>query len=286
MKVVKSLFLFTVAAAVTSCFNAPEYSTTPRISFIGVCFKSGGTTDPDVLTLRISFRDGDGDLGLADQIEEPYNDIFYGIASSGEVVEAGKETVINGLQQFIKVPPGTTGKLVTTRTLLDPAYSDDLPPYVDAVTSCYDYKIQKVYIQEKDKAIIDASYPDIDTVTTGSLPSVYYIVQDQVYYKRNPNHRNIDVEFWENDGTGTFTLFDWEKEYCEASFNQRFPELSDKSGLLEGDLKYDMSSVGIRQTFGSKTLRLKVRIRDRALNVSNEVVSQDFTLDSISKNCE
>ena len=286
MRVAKGLFFFALVAGVTSCFNPPEYSTTPKIDYVGVCFKDGGTTDPDVLRLTVSFRDGDGDLGLsANQIEEPYNDIFYGLANSGEVVEAGKETVYSDLPQFIKVAPGTTGKLVTVRTLLDPAYSDDLPPYVDAISSCYDYKIQKVYIQEKDKAIIDASYPDIDTMTSSNFPPIY-IVEDEFYYKRNPNHRNIEVEFWMNDGTGNFTLFDWEKAYCEAAFNQRFPELSDKSGPLEGQLNYDMSSVGIRGTFGSQTLRLKIRIRDRALNVSNEVVSQDFTLDAIRGSCE
>ena len=84
-------------------------------------------------------------------------------------------------------------------------------------------------------------------------------------------------------GTGKFTLFDWEKEYCEAAFNQRFPVLTEKPGPLEGNLQYALTSVGIKATFGARTLRLKIRIRDRALNVSNDVQTEEFTLDKIKR---
>lgn len=288
MKVVNGLILFAASAVVTSCFDPPNYSYSPQIEFVGVCFQAGTTDSPaDQLVITLSFRDGDGDLGLgSDEIEPPYNDIFYGLANGGQVIEAGKETVVNGLPQFVVVPPGTTGKLVTVRTLQDPAYADDLPPFVDATTSCSDYKLQTVYIQEKDKAIIDESYADVEIMGGSNGSPVIYKVTDQFYYKKNPNHRNIEVEFWENDGTGNYTLFDWEKEYCEAGFNQRFPILSEDTGPLEGSLNYALTSVGIKTTFGVKTLHLKIRIRDRALDVSNEVITEDFTLEKISGSCD
>jgi hypothetical protein len=198
-------------------------------------------------------------------------------------VQAGKETLFTDLPQFVQVPPGATGKLVTVRTLTDPAYADDLPPFVDAQTSCTDYKLQTVYIQDKDKQIIDNTYAEIDTMkSTNGFPPVY-VVQDMFYFKENPNHRNIEVEFWVADGTGKYTLFDWEKEYCEVAFDQRFPVLTQKSGPLEGNLTYALTSVGIKATFSIKTLKLKIRIRDRALNVSNDVQTEDFTLDKIKK---
>jgi hypothetical protein len=286
MKVVKSLLLFAVSATVTSCFDPPQYSDVPQIGFLDVCFRAGTPDDPsDNLFVTISYRDGDGDLGLgADKIEAPYNDIFYGLASNGQVVEAGKVTAISGVAQFIEVPPGVTGKLVTVRTLQDPAYADDLPPFVSASASCLDYKLQTVYVQDKDKNIIDASYAEIDTFKTNNSLLPYYGVQDVFYYKENPNHRNIEVEFWVSDGAGQYTLYDWEKENCEVAFNQRFPVLTEKPGPLEGSLQYALTSVGIKQAFGIKTLHLKVRIRDRALNVSNDVQSEDFTLEKIS-NC-
>ncbi|MGC3948711.1 MAG: hypothetical protein QM762_30125 [Chryseolinea sp.] len=285
MKVVKGLFLFAVSAVVTACFNPPEFSDTPQIDFLNVYFKEGTTNSPtDSLVVTISFRDGDGDLGLDDdQIEEPYNDIFYGLASDGNVVQLGKKTEFTDLPQFVDVPPGVNGKLVTVRTLLDPAYSDNLPPFVDAASSCTDYKLQSVYVMEEDKRVIDASYAEIDTMkSTNGFPPIY-IVRDMFYFQNNPNHRNIEVEFWVNDGTGKYNLFDWEKEYCEVGFDQRFPVLTQKPGPLEGNLQYALTSVGIKATFGAKSLRLKIRIRDRALNVSNDVQTEDFTLDKIKK---
>lgn len=286
MKVVKGLLLFGFSVLVTACFDPPEFSVVPQIEFVSVCFVEGTQANPtDSLIVTISFRDGDGDLGLSgDQTSEPFNDIFYGLASNGEVIELGKETMFSNLPQFVKVPPGATGKLATIRTLQDPAYLDDLPPYIDPVTSCTDYKLQTVHIQDKDKHIIDASYLGIDTLTsTNGFPPVY-VVEDYFYFKKNPNHDNIEVEFWVNDGSGNYTLFDWEKEYCEEAFNQRFPRLSEKSGPLEGNLQYALTSVGIKATFSIRTLKLRIRIRDRGLNVSNDVQTEDFTLDKI-KGC-
>lgn len=285
MKVVKGLFLFAVSTVVTACFDPPEFSSVPQIDFLDVYFREGTTNNPtDSLVVSISFRDGDGDLGLAgDQIDEPYNDIFYGLASNGQVIKLGKKTEYSDLPQFVDVPPGVTGKLVTVRTLTDPAYADELPPFVDAASSCTDYKLQTVYVMDEDKAVIDNTFAEIDTMTsTNGFPPIY-IVKDVFYFQNNPNHRNIEVEFWVNDGTGKFTLFDWEKEYCEAAFNQRFPVLTEKPGPLEGNLQYALTSVGIKATFGARTLRLKIRIRDRALNLSNDVQTEEFTLDKIKR---
>lgn len=286
MKVVKGLLLFAVSSIVTACFDPPEFSNTPQIDFLDVYFVEGTGANPtDSLVVSISFRDGDGDLGLAaDQIDAPFNDVFYGLANNGQVIEVGKKVEFTDLPQFVDVPNGTNGKLITVRTLQDPNYSSKLPPYVSPSASCLDYKQQTIYVMDEDKQIIDASYAEIDTLRSNNGFPPIYIVKDVFYSKKNPNHRNIEVEFWVNDGTGRYTLFDWEKEYCEAAFNQRFPILSEKPGPLEGNLTYALTSVGIKATFSIKTLRLKIRIRDRALNVSNEVQTEDFTLDKIKVN--
>lgn len=54
---------------------------------------------------------------------------------------------------------------------------------------------------------------------------------------------------------------------------------SDNTGPLEGTLEYALTSVGLKATFGAKTLRLKIRIRDRAPNVSNEIQTEPFRLE-------
>jgi hypothetical protein len=109
-----------------------------------------------------------------------------------------------------------------------------------------------------------------------------YRVIDTVYYQKNPYYTNIDVEFWVKDGND-FKLFDWEKEFCTISFDQRFHILSDDVSPLSGNLQYSMVTSGMKTVFGTQTLKLKVRIRDRALNESNVIETPEFTLDKIKK---
>jgi len=110
-----------------------------------------------------------------------------------------------------------------------------------------------------------------------NLPNVYMLV-DTFYYQRNPTYANIDVEFWVKEGN-EYKLFDWEKEFCTISFNQRFMVLSDTDRPLSGSLQYEMVTSGMKSIFGIKALKLKVRIRDRSLNNSNYIETPDFTLE-------
>jgi hypothetical protein len=129
--------------------------------------------------------------------------------------------------------------------------------------------------------VFDDTY-NIDTVLTArNLPDVYVLL-DTFYYQRNPNYANIDVEFWVKEG-GEYVLFDWEKEFCTISFNQRFPVLSEKTGPLEGDLTYAMVTSGIKSLFSIKTMKLVVKIRDRSLHESVPIETPEFTLDKIKK---
>lgn len=284
MEVRKGLLLFGISVLVTACFNPPEFSVVPQIDFVGIYFKDGTTDSPtDSLVVTISFKDGDGDLGLSPtQIEDPYQDVFYAIAENGNVTEVSKKTEYGNLPQFVSVPAGASGKLVTVRTLQDPSYAGKLPPYIDEIASCKDYRRQTLYINEPDADIIDDTYPDVDTLVEAGFPKVF-VVEDLFYKRNNPKHLNIEVEFYEKQPGGDYTLFDWEKEYCETAFDQRFPILSEKEGPLEGNLTYALTSLGIRANFSIKTLKLRIRIRDRAFNVSNDVETGDFTLDKIKR---
>lgn len=66
----KYLFLYALllTLGLTACFNPPEFSQTPEISFKSI--EGVRATDPlgnvqDSITVTIFFKDGDGDLGLA-----------------------------------------------------------------------------------------------------------------------------------------------------------------------------------------------------------------------------
>ncbi len=81
MKVYKSLFpvffAFIVTVWMGSCYEAPEFPVVPSIEFRSVDFKQGATGF-DTLIARVNFQDGDGDLGLSgDENEPPYNAFFF-----------------------------------------------------------------------------------------------------------------------------------------------------------------------------------------------------------------
>jgi hypothetical protein len=284
MKALKGLLLFGISMGVTACFDPPEFPITPEIDFEGIYFREAKAVgERDSLVLTISFRDGNGDLGLSStDIDPPYHDVNYYLATTTDTSKVEKETVYLELPQFVSVPSNPSGKLVTVRTARDPAYSSlNLPQYVDDQSSCTYYTYTYVLVDEDDKEIFDDTY-NIDTVLAYPGIDKIYVLLDTFYYKRNPNYANIEVEFWVKEGNG-YKLFDWEKEFCTISFNQRFPVLSEKEGPLEGSLEYAMVTSGMKTIFSIKTLKLRVRIRDQDLNNSDWIETPEFTLDKIKR---
>ena len=174
---------------------------------------------------------------------------------------------------------------------LDP--SDTQEPYND-----------KYYFQFPDKTYITyktkRTNPNYDTLPAFVKPynctnwEVYTQNQkviDTLYFELNPNHYNILITFQVKDASGNFNDFDWASFYtyplCEVvGFYGRFPILSkdlNQPSPLEGTIQYAMNSAGFNIIFSIKTLRLKVKIIDRALNTSNEIITPEFTLQSIKK---
>jgi hypothetical protein len=287
MKALKGVLLFGIAIGVTGCFDPPEFPITPEIDFEDIYFRESKTVGVmDSLVLTLSFRDGDGDLGLSGteiaHIDPPYHDVNYWLATETDTTMVQKETRYLELPQFVQIPSNATGMLVNTRIARDPKYAAlKLPPYIDADASCLYYTYTYVLVDERDKDIFDEKTHNVDTVLKSGVDDIY-ILLDTFYYKKNPYYANIEVEFWVKEGGG-YEEFDWEKEFCEISFNQRFPELSDEEGPLEGSLQYAMVSSGMKSIFSIKTMKLRFRIRDRALNDSDWVETPEFTLDKIKR---
>jgi hypothetical protein len=117
----------------------------------------------------------------------------------------------------------------------------------------------------------------------GVKVATHYILRDTLYYQINKNHYNFDVDFLVKDpgnpnAVNGFVEYNWRKEWCQQDLDGRFPILTDKEGPLEGEIRYAMHSVGLRYIFTIKTLKLRIKIRDRALNESNTIFSKEFTL--------
>jgi hypothetical protein len=283
MKIIKSLSIFSILVVLFgSCFNPPEFSTTPHIEFNDIFFKvTPSAVDPDSLIVVISFKDGDGDLGLSpNDIQEPFQEGSYFLESNGVLKPVTTQERYNDLPPFIN-PSGVNGKLATVRT-------PNLPPFIPPNT-CLNYKYGEVYISEENKSIFDQTYNLTQTLKSPNNPTAYVLL-DTFYYEFNPNHYNIDVDFLikaptdPNADSEGFIVFDWRvASNCSSNFYGRFPVLSDKKRALEGTLRYGMKSSGFQPLLGSKTIKLQITIRDKALNTSNTIRTPEFTLNKITR---
>jgi hypothetical protein len=271
--------------AVSACFEAPEFSDTPKITFKDIRFKEiGEVSDYDTLILYLDFKDGNGDLGLSplneDDFEIPYNSEFYFLADGAgdtiPIVSTVRQnyTILNDSEQ--------PGKIVTSKTRLLPNYGY-LPAYNQ--NSCVNYSfLTEVLVPFSS---IDATYEIQDTVIINERP--YAKIQEAVLYRPNPNHYNIEIKFWIFDGsTGDYIEFDWFEEYC-ITYDGRFttslnPFPSYTNRPIEGTLRYAMANTSFPAIFGINQMKISARIRDRALNVSNTVYTQVFDLDKIRVN--
>lgn len=286
MKIINGLTIFCITIFVTSCFDPPEFPTVPQITFEKIEFYDNDNSVRDSLVVYINFKDGDGDLGLAEvQNDSPYHAVNYFLENgTGELIPLSTEVRYQNLPPVIKRHPGQNGKLATLRTRKQPEYSS-LPPYIRPFY-CTSYQLDSIYVVEEDSAIFDETFTIAKYLTNESPP--VYVLLDTFYYEVNPNYSNIEVDFFIKEGEN-FTEFDWVSELCGGpnqpglGFDQRFPVLSKTSTGLDGTLRYAMGSIGMDILFSLKTLKLRVQIKDRALNLSNVVETPEFTLDKIRK---
>lgn len=286
MKIIKGLAIFIIMVSFGSCFDPPEFPATPEIDFRDIEFYDGASTDS--LVLYITFKDGDGDLGLSDaQIDSPYHATNYFLEDGqGNLIPVATEKRYSNLPPFVKIT-NQKGKLATVRTRKKPAYST-LPAYTRPAF-CTHYEFDSVYVSNEDKHIFDETTHKVHKVLKNQTQPDVYVLLDTFYYQVNQDHYNIEVDFLVGDGTG-FREFDWRTELCSSMSNQgqtfdgRFPPLSETSSGLDGTLRYSMNSVGFVPLFSVKRLKLRVQIKDRALNKSRMIESDEFTLDKIKRN--
>jgi len=108
-------------------------------------------------------------------------------------------------------------------------------------------------------------------------------IQDTIAIEYNPYYYNFEVGLYVKED-GVFEEFDFRKELCRAPLGGRFPLLKDdfsNTKPLEGVIQYSIASTGLQTRFRNDTLKLTVRIRDRALNESNIIESEAFVWNDI-----
>ncbi len=105
-------------------------------------------------------------------------------------------------------------------------------------------------------------------------------IRDTIRVIRNPYFYNFEVELYVKED-GVFEEYNLLEEDCRAPLGGRFFPLKDdfsNTKPLEGIIEHRFVSPGLVSKFRNDTLKISVRIRDRALNESNVVESCPFVL--------
>jgi hypothetical protein len=303
MKILKGLAIFSFFSLLLgSCFDPPEFPNEPQIVFDKLVFietpDQPGSPVVDSLILYINFKDGDGDLGLpsnGENISDPFHPLNYYMGTSFDSKDTVSIPTTISPNPLLRFPllnvSAVNGKLITFDKRGKEGFTL-LPPY-ESPFNCTRYDIDTLIVEQADKDILDDSYNVYDTVRIKNDQNEiyeYYFVADTFYVQPNPNYSNIEIDFLVRnpDNPDEYIEFDWRTytpfpNVCGQTFDQRFPVLSEGSAPLDGTLTYSMESRGFRKIFGANVLRLRVQIKDRALHLSNSILTPPFTLDEIKR---
>ncbi|MEJ0029249.1 MAG: hypothetical protein WDO15_02240 [Bacteroidota bacterium] len=272
------VLVFCSPLIISSCFNPPEYPDTPQIVFKSVDFIKGGPTDDgslptDSIILKLTFKDGDGDVGIGSkETAPPFNDRWYYTKSR--------------LQPDQSKPPGYDCSAYENKCYyyVDPA-SGEFRKYVDYAdrTDTPGYDTLKPYIKP-----FNCTNWEIISIDDDNDPQTLPVPFDTLFFELNPHYNNLFVEFQTktDDPANPYETFD-ENTFFTAplcgirTFYGRIPILSEDLGRstpLEGEIRYAIQSKFFTTIFGAKTLRLRVFIEDRALHASNVVFTREFNL--------
>ena len=289
MKTIKGLGIFTFFILLSGCFSPPEFSNVPKIDYESIVFRAGATGAADTLILSLTFQDGDGDIGLSDEeTDPPFHSTNYYIENGGDTTRLATVSRYSTTPPVIEVPKGTKGKLVTHRTRKklvggQKVYENIFPPYVDPYR-CTSYRYDSIFVSAPDTAIFSKSGYFLDRVMHSNIGNPdLYVLKDTFYFKPNPYAKNIIIEFWVQQDNNSFEKFALPINLTNCLtfpdfFSARVPHLSENSSPVQGTLKYKMTSTGLKPFFGGKTIKLKVRLYDRALHASKTIETPTFQI--------
>ena len=282
--------LFLILSLLMSCFDSPEFSIVPKIKFENLYFgKAQKEFTPDSLVLQISFEDGDGDLGIDPvSVDEPFHPTNFFLAHNGTLSPVGTRKYHASLPPFLAITPNHQGKLATLSTSRKSVYQNKMANYAsdtaciyysgDRRRSGYAIQVDSLLIHGAAASVINESSHYYQTTRPG-LPEPFFVVKDTFYVQPNPAYDNIEVRFFRKpDANSQFEEVDFYKLMCQEIFEGRFQMLSGKENPVSGKITYSMSSTQFENVLGNGIWQLEIRIRDRALHLSNAIRSDEFTL--------
>jgi len=271
----------------------PNYPIEPYIEFSSIQFiETPDVADADTLKLTFYYRDGDNDLGLDGDIEhlnDPYHPYdFYLENGNGQLQKFAPQVIKNNSIfwasnniEAITQETAPSDRLVTGSTPKKENYNF-LPEYNPG--SCLNYQLKTILIPEDTQYLLDGGYEYLGPF--GPINGNPFIaIRDTIYQTINENHFNLLVDFETNEDGINWASFDWRELFC-STYDSRLPVLQQNTKIIragpfkiirknnwEGTIEYNLTSNGFLILFGDKSLRLKVKIKDRQLNESNTIIT-------------
>jgi len=231
-----------------ACHDEEEiYLPEPTIEFQGVEFREAFYNYPDTLVIKFIITDGDEDVGLdfsPSHLEFPYQLAYYYQKSDAKPVPSDK------LER-------------------NEIYLEDLITFEEWQNGAYETLPSN-----------DCDQPHSGTVGPTAL-----------YRTINENYWNFFLDVQYENPDGSFSTFDF-SEYC-MNYNDRIPSFSGNKKTARGGFEIDaISSKKAHVSYtvlttmfdsdlGSKKLKIRIRVKDRALNESNLMETPEFFLDEI-----
>lgn len=294
MKITKGLAIVSITTILLgACFDPPDYPNKPEIIFQELVFReTPGANVTDSLVITIRFTDGDGDVGLHPDVRSfPFHKLNFYAGNGTSISAVGTNSYID-LPFELLLTDNIGGKLITLKQIrTNPAY-DTFPRY-EGIARCLNFFADTISVAGAGKALVEKS-TIVDSLIFSGRPVVYHVA-DTFYIQSNPNHYNLEIDFLTKDpnvpgdrDSEGFAELDW-RQYsplpgaCGETFDARVPVLGDSKKALDGTIRYAMQSVGFRDILKNYLLKLRIRLRDRSLNISNEIKTPAFTLDDIKR---
>lgn len=253
MKVTKiSFVVLLLGCGIDSCVTQPEYSVIPHVDLLGITFSRGDIAKgvQDTLTFKLKFKDGDGDLGAA---QEDANSLD----SSSPWYYFYKPT------DFSVVPKTT--------------YSDQIPGY-----KLINYRVKRTIPQfDTLPTLVCGSWEE--ERKDGRVTDTVYTFQNRKAY-------NVNVNVYAKNNAGVYEAYNFTTpnyNWTNCSYNlfrATFPDLSNnRQNALEGVITFRIASYYLYGFFNTETLKMDITVYDRAHHASNIVGKKDFTIAQITK---
>lgn len=244
-RVTNILFSTFIIVLLSSCFEPDEFPETPLIEFKSLRYVD--TEGADSLQLSFRFEDGDGNIGLTNDVD----DLFFPFHIYSIIVDAN-DTIV---------------------TINDT--SRELPFFA-----------VPVFIATQDGATFPVQagpselFSETDNRTSFNCDDYEIAGPDTIFVKRNELYHNFHIEFRKKTG-GDYSTIDFaeifQSDDCDVgNFNGRIPWY-DPNGR-EGIITYSILSQLFRLSFLDDTIQIRFWLYDRDENRSNVEVSPDFVL--------